>query len=276
VTTSNFITLLRASLKFYISTRRFIIMGILYVILTAIGPLVVALKIEPNAPDAYSFTQGNFSGFSFAVILLAAILAGDALSQDFGRQGLFTLTQPVRRSTILLSRYVAAFLVSAGIIFVLFDVFGFAFSQYYYGQIVPNAGLIIGTSLLLVASMVATVLLFSSLFKSPVISIVVAVLFFILAIPIVTGVLSFTSIEPWFFITYAGGVVSALGAQSYPPHLVTQNISEGGINISISTYTPTVIESTVIMLAYLIGSLLVAGSSTQGKRSRKRLSRRTS
>jgi len=258
VTTSNFLTLLRASLKFYLSTRRFIIMTILYVILSTIGPLVIALKIEPNAPDMYSFTQGNFSGFSYAVILLAAILAGDALSQDFGRQGLFTLTQPIRRSTILLSRYLAAFLTSGVIIFALFDVFGFALSQYYYGQIVPNAAPIMGVTMLLVASMVATVVLFSSLFKSPVISIVVAVLFFILAIPIITGVLTFVNVEPWFLITYAGGVVSALAFPSYPPHLQTQRVSSGGISINIYTYTPTPLEATAIMLAYLIGSLLLA------------------
>jgi ABC-2 type transport system permease protein len=250
--------LLRASLKFYISTRRFIIMTIIYVILTAIGPIVVALKIEPNAPDVYSFTQGSFSGFSYAVILVAAILAGDALSQDFGRQGLFTLTQPVRRLTILLSRYIAASLVSGAIILVLFDVVGFALSQYYYGQIVPNAALITGASLLLVAAMVATVVLFSSLFKSPVISIVVAVLFFILAIPIISGVLSFTNIEPWFLITYGGDVVGALAGQTYPPHLTTQSFTEAGTTITISTYTPTLLEGTAIMLAYLIGSLLLA------------------
>jgi ABC-2 type transport system permease protein len=233
-------------------------MSILYVILTVIGPIVVALKIEPNAPDMYSFTQNNFANFSFAVVLLAAILAGDALSQDFGRQGLFTLTQPVRRATILLSRYVAAFLASGIIIFVLFDIFGFAASQYYYGQIVPNAVLITGTSLLLVASMVATIVLFSSLFKSPVISIVVAVLFFILAIPFVTAILTFTNVEPWFFITYAGGVVGALAAQTYPPHLVTQTVTAAGTTITLSTYTPTLLEGTAIMLAYLVGALLLA------------------
>jgi ABC-2 type transport system permease protein len=249
--------MLRASLKFYLSTRRFIVIVILYAIIGSVSPILVAFNVIPNSPDVYSFTTSNFNGISEATLLAVAILAGDALSQDFGRQGLFTLTQPVRRSTIMLARYLAAFLASAVIIFVFFDVFGFALSQYYYGQIVPNAALIVGASLLYVAATVAAVVLFSSIFKSPVVSIVVAFIFFLIVFTFVTGILEFVGVEPWFLISYAGDVVGALGAQTYPQHMSTFSAGPRG-GFTITLYTPTFPEAIAIMLGYLVISLFLA------------------
>ncbi len=256
---SAFITLFRVSLKFYFSTRRFLVILPFYVFISVFFPILVIVGIAPRSPDIYTYTQSGFLTFSFSAALVSGLLAGDALSKDFTRQGIFILSQPVKRSTILLSRYAAALVASSVIMVFFYDLIGSSFAYYIYGQVVPTTWLIPTMSLMLVASMVAFVMLCSSVFKNSNVSITVAILSIWIVMPLTANATELVHLEPWFLLTYAGNVLQALAQKAYPP--AVQSVPFGGVGSGFPSellYNPTFWESVEIILAYLIVSLLLA------------------
>ena len=251
--------MVRANMGFYLHTRRFRIIFPIYIILGLIFPVLYGANVLQKPADVYSYTQGALGSFVFATVLLVAMLAGDAISQDFGRQGFFTLTQPLRRSEIMFARTLAAFAFSALSIFAWMGV-GLLTGYAFYGTAVANWGLILAFSIFLVAAVVAFVVLFSSLFRSPTVSVVISILVVWLAMPIASGILELVNVEPWFLITYAGGVVTALAQQSYPVHSMVISATGGGPGptISVAVFNPYVWEAAVIMAGYLVISLALA------------------
>jgi ABC-type transport system involved in multi-copper enzyme maturation permease subunit len=249
--------MVRANLGFYLHTRRFKVVFPLYIVLALIVPILYGVNALSKPPDIYSYTEGALSEFVFATVLLVAMLAGDAISQDFGRQGFFTLTQPVRRSEIMLARTLAAFIFSSLAMLVWIGI-GLISGLIFYTAVVPSAWLILLLAALFVGSVVSFVVLFSSLFKTPTTSVVISVVIVWFLMPVISGVLDLAGIEPWFLITYAGGVVEALASQVYPAHITTITATGGlgaGPTVTVSTYTPYVWEATAIMAAYLVISL---------------------
>jgi len=242
------------NLKFYTRTRRFQVILPLFALLSALEPLLVLAGVVPKPPDVYAFTQGALAQFSEYVLLVCAVLAGDAISRDFSREGYFTLTQPVRRSEIMLARFLSAFTAALIVLLVIVGI-GVGFSEYMYSGVVPNIIQITLVGLLYAASLTAFVMMFSSLSKSAALSIVTAILVLIIAMPIVQSVVEFLSgVEPWFLITYASEVISNLAQQSYPPHLVTERFGSRTIYL----YSPGTLEGVAIMFGYLVVSGLVA------------------
>jgi ABC-type transport system involved in multi-copper enzyme maturation permease subunit len=249
----------RANLSFYLRTRRFKVVFPLYVALGLIFPVLYGANVIQKPPDVNSYTTDALSELVFATVLLVALLTGDAISQDFGRQGFFTLTQPVRRSEIMLARTLAAFAISAFAMVVWIGV-GLVSGYILYTAVVANAALILALSILLVGAGVSFVVLFSSLFRSPTVSVVISVLAVWFVMPIISGVLELVGVEPWFLITYAGSVVDNLAMSSYPQHVVVTPVSSGSgaPTITVTTYNPYVWEAAAIMAAYLVASLVLA------------------
>ncbi len=254
--------LLKTYLKFYITTRRFLVIIPLYLLLFLLFPVLIAAGVVSKPADVYAWATLGFGNFSFSVALVAGLLAGDALSQDFSRQGLFTLTQPIRRSVIMLARYGSAALASIIVMVLAFWVPGLVASEVFYQSVVPSIPEIFVLSMVFVASIVAFVVLFSSLFKSSTISIVLSIVFVWILMPTISMFLPFAGVEPWFFITYAAGALGGLAQRTYPPHMQQTTLGGfgqgGGSGPTITTFTPTVPEAVVIMLGYLFISLALA------------------
>lgn len=256
---STFVTMMRANMGFYLHTKRFRIIFPLYIVLALIFPILYGTNVLQKPPDIYSYTSSALGELVSATVLLVAMLAGDSISQDFGRQGFFTLTQPVRRSEIMLARTLAAFVFAVFALFVWIGI-GLITGYAFYSAAVTNVGLILALSLLFAGSVVSFVVLFSSLFRSPTVSVVISVLVVWLVMPVIEGVLDLAGVEPWFLLTYAGGVVDDLATNPYPAHVVSLPVSTSasGISITVTTFTPYVWEAAVIMVAYLVVSLGLA------------------
>jgi len=251
-------TLFRTYLKFYFQTKRFYAMLILYMLIVFLVPALTLTHVIAKPASVTDFLSTPIGFFAELATLGSALLAGDAMSQDFSRQGLFTLSQPFGRARVMCTRYLSALSVSAGLALVYFAVAG-ATGLAEYSAVTPHYVEMVGYAVLYVAAVVAFVMLCSSLFKSPSISIIVAVLLLILAMPIAMSIMDVTSVEPWFFITYASYAITALAGQQYPPHLQTTVVNAtSNASITVSTYTPTLVEAPTIMVAYLVVSLAVS------------------
>ena len=251
-------TMVRANIGFYLHTRRFKVIFPLYVFLGLIFPVLYGANVIQKPPDINSYTTDALGELVFATVLLVGLLAGDAISQDFGRQGFFTLTQPVRRSEIMLARTLAAFAISAFAMVVWIGV-GLVSGYMFYTSVVANTALILALALLLVGAVVSFVVLFSSLFRSPTVSVVISVLVVWFIMPIISSVLDLVGVEPWFLITYAGDAIDDLAKASYPAHFTSTSVSAGAAGtITVNSYVPYVWEAAVIMVAYLVVSLVLA------------------
>lgn len=180
---------------FYFHTKRFRVILPAYILLALVFPILYGANILQRPADVYSYTSSALGELVSFTALLAAMLAGDAISQDFGRQGFFTLTQPVRRSEIMLAKTLAAFVFSA-LAMLVWIAIGLASGVAFYSSVVANWALIVVFSVLLVGSVVSFVVLFSSLFKSPTMSVIVSVLVVWLVMPLITGVLDLVGVEP--------------------------------------------------------------------------------
>lgn len=247
--------LFSVNFRFYLRTKRFQVFLPLIALLSIIEPILVVAGVVPKPADVYEFTSGVLAVVNTAVLLTAAVLAGDAISRDFSRQGYFTLTQPVRRSVLMAARFFSAFCATVVILLVA-AALQMGLSEYLYGQLVPSMGTILLFVILFSAAMTMFILMFSSIFKSQALSIVVAVLIVLLAMPLIQTVLQFVNhAEPWFLITYASSVISNLAMKTYPPHLTSIPIGGGRM---IQAYTPTELEGFLIMVGYLVVSAVVA------------------
>jgi len=259
---SVFPLLLKTYLKFYITTRRFVVIIPLYLLLSLLFPLLLVFGITSKPADVYTFTTNSLGNFSAATALVAALLAGDALSQDFGRQGLYTLTQPIRRAEVMLARYGSATLATVVVMVTTYLVPLFVFNEVFYQSLVPSVPEIVGLGLALITSMVAFVVLFSSLFRSSTISVVLAVVFIWIVMPSVSSVLSLAKVEPWFLLSYAGTAVQDVAAKTYPPlisEISGENFGFGrGAGPGFTVYNPAVQEAMAIMVGYLVVSLVLS------------------
>jgi hypothetical protein len=247
-------TLLNTNLRFYFQTKRFIVILPLYFFITLIFPILIIAGYISKPLDVYSFTSEGLNNFSNASALVAALFAGDAISKDFSREGFFTLTQPVKRLEIMLSRYLAGSIVTILTMFASYFIPWIIFSEAFYSSIDPNIGEIVLFAILFNLSLVAFAVLFSSLFRSSTIGIIITLLVIYLIMPAVTGILQFLGIEPWFLLTYAGSLIGNLGLKDYPPHIQTLSSQ----NSKFTIYNPYVWEASIIMVSYLVISLIIS------------------
>jgi ABC-type transport system involved in multi-copper enzyme maturation permease subunit len=245
--------MVRANMGFFLHTRRFKVIFPIYILLALIYPILYGANIL-QPPDINSYMSNALGELVSGTVLLIAMLAGDSISQDFGRQGFFTLTQPIRRSEVMLARTLAAFVFSALAVLVWIGI-GLATGYAFYAAVGANLVLILVLSILFAGSVVSFVVLFSSLFRSPTVSVVISVLMLWLVMPIITGVLDLVGVEPWFLLTYAGEAIDDLATIPYPSHITTIAASS---SIAVTVYTPYVWEAVVIMGAYLAASLTLA------------------
>ncbi len=231
------------NLLFYARTRRFQIMLPLSVVVAFINTILVVFKVVSKPPSPYLFTEANLGYSEILFILIASMFAGDLVSRDFSKEGLFILTQPFERWKVFAVKLIASALASIAVA-LAYLAGSFASTYALYKFVVPTWPEILGISILAVVSLVSFVSLFSALVKSPTISITVSIFILLIAFPLAQSIMGDLNKEPFFLITYALEVITNLAQRTYPPHVV----SVTGDSV---TYNPTVPESVAVFLAYL-------------------------
>lgn len=252
-----FWTALTFQLRGYVRTWRFL--GLLLFV-GGISAVVVGIDlyrgsavITATSPTASDFLNGFLGNVTSAVIITAAFLGGDALAVDLaGGPGYLMLTQPVRRGTLLLGRFVAAALAGFAIALVYF-AFAIGTTLYFYQTLPVAIAVSLGAAFLFGLAALAIAFFFSSFFRTPAIAIVASLLILILAFPLVTSIGTFTGVEPWFSLDYGGQVISNVFASDFA-HRTVQHVGGGGprgITITLYVWSPYLWEGVAIMVGYL-------------------------
>lgn len=242
----------------YFRSRRFFILLAIGLIISALLTFVVAhyrpVSLLASDLSFYSFWWGDAA--PFVVILSGIFFGGDAIAGEFqNKTGYFTVPNPVRRSSVYVGKWIAAFIASS-IILLIFTAITVANGAYYFGTSIPYQFVesIVFAWIYLIAVLGFT-FFFSSLFKSGSYSILVTAILFLFAFTLIrTLVADIAGIEPWFIVTYGGEIIADVLMATYPAHVTVTKESFGprGGTFTVTTFNPTITEGIWIMVVYFV------------------------
>lgn len=238
----------------YFRSRRFFILLVITLLISALLTFIVGYyRPATFLSSDLSFYSGWWGmSVTFVIVLSGIFFGGDAISGEFqNKTGYFGVPNPIRRSSIYVGKWLAAF-IAATVILVVFTAITVGNGMYYFGLTVPyQFGLSVLLAWFYLAAVLGFTFFFSSLFKSSSISILVTAILFLFAFTLIeTLVADLVQVEPWFILTYGAGIIGNILTVPYPEHIHTQTFGEG--RITITTYNATIPEGIAILGLYFI------------------------
>ena len=243
----------------YFRSRRFFILLIITLLITALLTILVGYY----RPQSFLASDLSFYGswwgnsVTFVIILSGIFFGGDAISGEFqNKTGYFGIPNPIRRSSIYIGKWLAAFVAATAILGV-FTVITVGNGIYYFGANVPyQFAESVLFALVYLAGVLGLTFFFSSLFKSSSMSIIVTAILFLFVFSLLqTLVATLVKIEPWFILTYGAGIIGNVLTVPYPEHIHTETF--GGGRISITTYNATIPEGIAILGLYFVVTVVL-------------------
>ncbi|QGR15988.1 ABC transporter permease subunit [Sulfurisphaera ohwakuensis] len=233
------------NLLFYIRTKRFSVMLPLALVVSLINTMLIEAGIVQKPTSVYLFTEANLAYSEILFIILSSMFAGDLISRDFSKEGLYMLTQPISREKIFLAKYISAVTITLIVVLVyMLGVFGTSIVLYNY--LIPNWYEIVYVSFLAVLSLLSFVTLFSAIVKSPTISITISIFILLIIFPLIQQIMEDLHKTPFFVITYALQIILALAQPNITPFISSPSLSESieifvsylifGVIVSMITY----------------------------------------
>jgi len=245
----------RYQFRDYLRARRFILM---MAIVAFIGAILSYVLYYFNGAglnsDADSFYGTLWAGGVTVVIIFSGIIfGGDAIAGEFQyKTGYFLMGLPVRRASVYVGKFLAAFAASVVVVLVYLLIL-VANGSRYLG--VANAFPVslfesFAIALLYMLALLGAVFMFSSMFKNSLYAVLVVAVLFLFGFTLIEDLIAgLVKIEPWFIITYAQNVISYPFLATLPPHVATVTVGRGG---SITTYSPTYPEGFAVMGGYFL------------------------
>ncbi|MGI0078875.1 MAG: ABC transporter permease [Nitrososphaerales archaeon] len=238
----------------YFRSRRFYILLIIGLAIAGILTALVYYRPQVFLSSVLSF-YSTWWGMSvtFVVVLSGIFFGGDAISGEFqNKTGYFTVGNPIRRSSIYIGKWIAA-LVASLMIFAVYTAITLANGVYYFGMSVPyqfEESFLF--ALLYLVAVLGFTFFFSSLFKSSSMSILVTAILLLFAFSLVQTLIGFfAQIEPWFLITYGGGIIGSVLMNPYPPNVVSEHLA-GPRSPIVNSYAAAIPEGIAILLIYFV------------------------
>jgi ABC-2 type transport system permease protein len=249
--------LARYQLREYLRSMRFVA---LVVLVAVIGVIVTALVahfrgglVSSNLAFYGSFFGG---GGGFVIVLAAIFFGGDAIAGEFqNKTGYFLMGLPLKRTTIYVGKFIAAYLASVAILLIFLAIL-VANGAFYFGAGLLPWQLAVSLVLALVylGAVLGSTFLFSSLFKVSAYGFVLTAILFLIGFGILQDlIVDLVKIEPWMVISYASSTIGSIFSTSVNWGLSgTSAVVPTGFRSSMTVWTPGIAEGVVIMLAYLV------------------------
>ena len=231
----------------YVRSRRFFILLTMVLVVSAILTFVV---VYSNL--SIYFVWGAFA--PVVAMLSGVFFGGDAISGEFqNRTGYFSVTNPIRRSSLYVGKWLSAF-VASSIMLGIFAVISLSIGLYY--RSVPSEfGLSVLFAWFFLAAVLGFVFFFSSLFKSSINSVFLTAMLLLVGFTAIVNLAGLIPIEPWFILNYSAGIIGNILTAPYPAH-VTAGVSLGK-GIVVTAYNATVPEGLAIIGLYFIITTIV-------------------
>lgn len=209
---------------------------------------IVPKAFNTDFPEtAAEFASSNLGFINLLVIISAAIFGGDAISGEYEKKtGLLLFPTPQRRTSIFIGKFIAALIAIYFIVSLYYFITLLEIAQVYgFGDISIDFVKSYFLALLFASSVLGIIYLFSSIMKGTMPSTLLGFFFLLMILPIISVILMVADIEPWFMITYSGGLITnVLGVESdVDPHDEEMNFSK---------FTPDLYTGIAVMFAYTI------------------------
>lgn len=224
----------------YIRSRRFII---LLSIVLAVSAILVGVAAYSGL--AIFFIWGAFAPI---ITMLAGIFFGaDAISGEFqNKTGYFSLTNPIKRSSVYFGKWLAAYAASS-VMLAVFAAITFV-AGLSYGEATAEFAISLLLAWFFLAAVVGFTFLCSALFKNTTNSIFVAAMLLLVVFTAISNLTGMIPLEPWFILNYAAQIIGNILTVPYPTH-VTPGVDIGK-GIVETTYTATIPEGLAIIAIY--------------------------
>ena len=243
----------------YVRSRRFYILLSLIALISIILTVVVAVYRPAGfLSSELAFYNGWWGTSALIVIaLIGVFFGGDAISGEFqNKTGYFVLPNPVRRSSIYVGKWLAAFIASS-IILGVFAAITVSNGLYYFGGVPYQFGYSLLFAWFYLTAVLGFTFFFSSLFKNNSYSILVSLILFLFAFTLIQQLVSsLVQIEPWFILTYGGQIIGNVLTTTYPAHLTTSSFGPGSA-ATLTTYNATIPEGLAIIAVYFIITAII-------------------
>ncbi len=256
--------LTRYQLREYLRSLRFV--ALLAIVLTVGAILTVIVAhfrgsiISTNLAFYGSLWGG---GVALPVVLSAVFFGGDAIAGEFqNKTGYFLMGLPIRRTTVYVGKFIAAYLASAAMVLVFLAIL-LANGAYYFGTGAFPWQLAVSLLLALVylAAVLGATFLFSSLFKTSAYGFVLTAILFLFGFALLQDVVQdLAKIEPWMIISYASSTIGNVFGSGInwgifgTKTVVTEML--GPRPTTLVTWTPGIGEGILIMVGYLLVTAL--------------------
>jgi ABC-2 type transport system permease protein len=247
-------TITKYALLDYLRGRRFFIM----LIITALISVLLTVLVGYYRPDAFLLSNLTFynswwgTSVTFVVVLSAIFFGGDAISGEFqNKTGYFGVPNPIRRSSIYVGKWLAAFIASA-VMLGIFTVVTVGNGLYYFSSIPYQFGESFLFALFYLVAVLGFTFFFSSLFKSSSMSILVTAILFLFVFTLLNElIVLLVKIEPWFLINYGANIIGSVLMSPYPPHeTTTTGVGFRGQPTTTTTFYASIPEGLAIMGIY--------------------------
>jgi ABC-2 type transport system permease protein len=247
--------IMKYSLLDYVRSRRFFIM----LIITVLISVLLTVLVGYYRPDSFLSSDLSFynswwgNTVTYVIVLSGIFFGGDAISGEFqNKTGYFGVPNPIKRSSIYIGKWLAAFIASS-VILGVFTVVTVGNGLYYFSGVPIQFVESLLFALFYLVAVLGFTFFFSSLFKSSSMSILVTAILFLFAFSLIqTLVASLVQIEPWFILTYGSQIIGNVLTTTYPAHITTSSLGPGdsGGGITLTTYNATIPEGLAIMGIY--------------------------
>jgi len=203
-------TVVKYTMLDYVRSRKFYLLLTISVLISALLTFIVGYyRPVVFLSSPLSFYSGWWGSMATLVIILSGIFfGGDAISGEFqNKTGYFSVPNPVKRSTVYIGKLLSAFIASATILAV-FAAIAVGNGLYYFSAVPVEFWMSFAFALVYLAAVLGLTFLFSSLFKSSTMAIVVTAILLLFAFSIIQSfVASYAQVEPWFILTYGAQII---------------------------------------------------------------------
>ena len=206
----------------------------------------------PFIGTARLFLSTNLSFISILIIISSALFAGDAVSGEFERKtALLTFPTPQRRISIFVGKYCAALIAIISLVSLYYLITMVEVMVIHGVDSVPQELI---TSYLLAllygSSVLSLTFFFSSVLKGVISSTLMGFFTLMMILPILSALLMVVRVEPWFIVTYSGGLITNVFG---PPVGAAMSFGSGPAQSQMFTlYQPNFTIGVVIMTLYAI------------------------
>ncbi|MBA7614050.1 hypothetical protein ES703_21311 [subsurface metagenome] len=233
--------------------RLYVILGL--TLIAELAVLILVPVLGDGFPDSVMVMAALLSiGPSLATIG-AIFFAGDAIAGEFeNKTGFILFTNPVKRSTLVIGKYLACYAAVALLIILGYVIVTISLLAI-YGTVPIETLSSFGLCLLYAGSVLSVTFFFSSISKGAMGATVITLVFIMVISGIIDGVLMMTGQPHWFMLSTNGDTIATVygGYEAF-----MGGMGGGGGMMPFSMETPDIGLSVISMVGYLVLGFLAS------------------